>query len=103
MSMLSSTWALPVISRSVRPPVIWISRSASVDLPWSMWATMEQLRMWSSGGVINAFVRPRAPESLFWALRVAGRPLIAGRKDGRKRGLLGVNGSDAGLDGDQGP
>jgi hypothetical protein len=26
-------------------PVCWISRSASVDLPWSIWATMEKLRM----------------------------------------------------------
>ena len=30
-SILSSTWL--VISRAVRPPVCWISRSASVDLP----------------------------------------------------------------------
>jgi hypothetical protein len=27
-----------------RPPQTWISRSASVDLPWSMCATMEKLR-----------------------------------------------------------
>jgi multidrug efflux pump subunit AcrA (membrane-fusion protein) len=31
-----------------RPPVIWISRSASVDLPWSIWATMEKLRIQAS-------------------------------------------------------
>src|SRR5688572_18142144 len=45
MSMLSSTWALPLISRSLRPPVAWISRSASVDLPWSICAMIEKLRM----------------------------------------------------------
>ena len=47
MSMESSTCS--VISRAVSPPVIWISRSASVDLPWSIWATMEKLRMLSNG------------------------------------------------------
>ncbi len=30
-------------------PVLWISRSASVLFPWSIWATMEKLRMRSSG------------------------------------------------------
>jgi NADPH-dependent glutamate synthase beta subunit-like oxidoreductase len=33
------------ISRARRGPGGWISRSASVDLPWSMWATMQKLRM----------------------------------------------------------
>ena len=42
--------ALPLISRSVRPPVAWISRSASVDLPWSIWAMIEKLRMRSMFG-----------------------------------------------------
>src|SRR3989338_8861740 len=28
-------------------PVCSRMRSASVDLPWSMWAMMEKLRMWS--------------------------------------------------------
>src|SRR5947199_6760317 len=45
MSILSSTWALPLISRSVSPPVAWISRSASVDLPWSICAMMLKLRI----------------------------------------------------------
>src|SRR3954451_10268025 len=40
ISILSTTCCLPLISRSVRPPVAWISRSASVDLPWSMCAMM---------------------------------------------------------------
>src|SRR6185369_439120 len=44
-SMESSTCAS--ISRDVRPPVRSMMRSASVDLPWSMWAMMEKLRMWS--------------------------------------------------------
>ena len=47
ISMLSSTWL--VISRAVSPPVVWISRSDSVDLPWSMWATTLKFRMRSTG------------------------------------------------------
>ena len=35
------------VSRSLRPPQRWIRRSASVDLPWSMWAMIEKLRIWS--------------------------------------------------------
>src|SRR5205085_2510350 len=52
MSMESSTCSLPAISRSVSPPVIWIRRSASVDLPWSIWATMAKLRMLEMGAVV---------------------------------------------------
>src|ERR1700752_2731901 len=52
MSMESSTCSLPAISRSDSPPVIWIRRSASVDLPWSIWATMEKLRMLEMGAVV---------------------------------------------------
>src|SRR5437660_201869 len=52
ISMESSTCSLPAISRSVSPPVIWIRRSASVDLPWSIWATMEKLRMLEMGAVV---------------------------------------------------
>src|ERR1041385_9082331 len=37
------------ISRSARPPHIWMKRSASVDLPWSMWAMIEKFRMWLCG------------------------------------------------------
>jgi len=36
------------MSRAATVPVIWMSRSARVDLPWSIWATMEKLRMRSS-------------------------------------------------------
>src|SRR5690554_5451071 len=42
-SMESSTWAS--ISRSLKPPQIWMKRSARVDLPWSMWAMIEKLRI----------------------------------------------------------
>src|ERR1017187_3269470 len=42
-SMESSTCSS--ISRSDSPPHNWIKRSASVDLPWSIWAMMEKLRM----------------------------------------------------------
>ena len=52
MSMLSSTCAL--ISRALRPPVAWISRSASVLFPWSMCAMMEKLRILSM-----LVIRPR--------------------------------------------
>src|SRR5262249_47348908 len=45
ISMESSTCS--TISRWARPPVVWISRSASVDLPWSIWAMMAKLRMLS--------------------------------------------------------
>src|ERR1051325_6588713 len=50
--MESSTRSMPAISRSVSPPVIWIRRSASVDLPWSIWATMEKLRILEMGTVV---------------------------------------------------
>jgi hypothetical protein len=43
MSIESSTCAS--ISRSGKPPQRWISRSASVDLPWSMCAMMEKFLM----------------------------------------------------------
>ena len=33
----------------VSPPVSWISRSASVDLPWSICAMIAKLRMFSIG------------------------------------------------------
>jgi hypothetical protein len=47
ISIESSTCS--VISRSDSAPVVWMSRSARVDLPWSIWATMEKLRMLSMG------------------------------------------------------
>src|SRR5258708_18133202 len=43
-SIESSTCS--AISRSASPPHIWMKRSASVDLPWSIWAMMEKFRMW---------------------------------------------------------
>src|SRR5665648_182768 len=42
------------ISRSATVLVICRMRSASVDLPWSMWAMMEKLRIWE-----KASMRPR--------------------------------------------
>ena len=47
MSMRSRYWAR--ISRSETTPVICSIRSANVDLPWSMWAMMQKLRMFSGG------------------------------------------------------
>src|SRR5436305_5984453 len=43
MSIESRIWSRK--SRSSTPPQRWISRSARVDLPWSMWAMMQKLRM----------------------------------------------------------
>src|SRR6187455_2493526 len=42
------------IDRSETTPVICSIRSASVDLPWSMWAMMQKLRI-SSGGVADGW------------------------------------------------
>jgi hypothetical protein len=47
ISIESSTCS--VISRAVSPPVDWMSRSARVDFPWSIWATMEKLRILEIG------------------------------------------------------
>ena len=49
MSMRSRYWAR--IVRSSTTPVSCSMRSASVDLPWSMWAMMQKLRI--SAGVVN--------------------------------------------------
>src|SRR5262245_58609498 len=45
ISMESSTCS--TISRALSAPVVWIRRSASVDLPWSICATIAKLRMGS--------------------------------------------------------
>src|SRR5215472_16155701 len=45
-SSIESSTCAP-ISRADSPPVRSIRRSASVDLPWSMCAMMEKLRIWS--------------------------------------------------------
>src|SRR5579863_1920217 len=52
-SMLSRTWL--VISRSLSAPVTWISRSARVDFPWSIWAMIAKLRIWAIG--VSVMVR----------------------------------------------
>src|SRR4051794_943741 len=56
-SMLSMNCALR--SRSVSASVASSNRSASVDLPWSMWAMMEKLRMRRVGVDIGAGGRRR--------------------------------------------
>src|SRR5271166_3556436 len=50
MSIESSTCS--TISRSAIVPVSWMSRSASVDLPWSICAIMAKLRMLSIGWAV---------------------------------------------------
>src|SRR3984885_4577670 len=49
ISIESRIWL--VISRLETVPVNWISRSARVDLPWSIWATMEKLRILDRSGI----------------------------------------------------
>ena len=43
-------------SRAERPPQSWINRSASVYLPWSIWAMMEKLRMRERGCASGEFM-----------------------------------------------
>ncbi len=50
MSIRSRYWAR--ICRASTTPVICSIRSASVDLPWSMWAMMQKFRI-ASGGVAD--------------------------------------------------
>jgi hypothetical protein len=52
MSMSSSSCAR--LSRSGNVPVHSMSRSASVDLPWSMWAMMQKSRIRATGVVASA-------------------------------------------------
>src|SRR5215510_523420 len=54
MSIESRICSLPAISRASIAPVSWISRSASVDLPWSICATIEKLRMLWTGAAVMA-------------------------------------------------
>src|SRR5438067_6228663 len=51
ISIVSSTCSR--ISRASSPPQVWISRSASVDLPWSICAMIAKLRIWLSGVVMT--------------------------------------------------
>ena len=44
-SMESRIWSRN--SRAATAPQRWMRRSASVDLPWSMWAMMQKFRMCS--------------------------------------------------------
>ena len=56
-SSVSSTCAF--ISRFCSIPVASINRSANVDFPWSMWATMQKLRI-RDGGVTAGATEERA-------------------------------------------
>ena len=55
----------------------WIRRSASVDLPWSIWATMEKLRMLEMGTVVMgrgiALAHPRAATILLYFKGLSSR------------------------------
>src|SRR5216110_2076370 len=56
ISIVSSTCSR--ISRASSPPQAWMSRSARVDLPWSIWAMIAKLRIWLSGVVIGLLRMP---------------------------------------------
>ena len=71
------------VSRSVSPPVRWISRSASVDLPWSICAMMLKLRIFFSG--LDNFQTFEsgpwtAPSRGCWRARPGGRRFRSGRR-----------------------
>src|SRR5688572_24803583 len=55
------------ISRSASPPHNWMKRSASVDLPWSMCAMIEKLRMrlWAMLYAINKEGAAAPSEALY--------------------------------------
>src|SRR5690606_10860663 len=73
MSIRSRYWAR--MARSSTIPVICSIRSASVDLPWSMWAMMQKLRSRSWG--VDAGAMSRASSAAI--LGVTGiRPLVDG-------------------------
>src|SRR6476620_12161482 len=94
ISMESSTCSLPAISRSVRPPVTWIRRSASVDFPWSIWATMEKLRMLEMGAVVMGagyHSRPRAATILLYFQALSSRLADSKRA---KNALRNADGDD---------
>src|SRR5262245_59146031 len=67
MSMESSTCS--TISRSARPPVDWINRSASVDLPWSICAMIAKLRMFSMAAFMARGLAPVFGSGNRWAWR----------------------------------
>src|ERR1700761_4905636 len=59
ISIESRIWL--VMSRAATVPVNWISRSARVDLPWSIWATMEKLRILDRSGICGGVSRTHPP------------------------------------------
>src|SRR5215212_4557933 len=59
ISIESRIWL--VMSRAATVPVNWISRSAKVDLPWSIWATMEKLRILERSGICGGSSRLKPP------------------------------------------
>ena len=54
MSIVSSSWAS--MSRSSTVRVSSRMRSEMVDFPWSMWATIEKLRMWEVSVVVMGLI-----------------------------------------------
>ena len=62
-SMLSRNWSC--MSRLATVPVSCSKRSARVDLPWSMWAMMQKLRIRETGASVMQRRNPvSGPESV---------------------------------------
>jgi len=51
-------------------PVLWISRSASVDFPWSICATIEKLRMFLSSVMGEGMIEVLGRVKGGWGLAV---------------------------------
>src|SRR5690242_16045796 len=58
-SIVSSSWGRCL--RGSTAPVVSRMRSASVDLPWSMWAMIEKLRTFRAGWVTGKMLRAPQP------------------------------------------
>src|SRR5256885_4326172 len=82
--------------RGSTAPVVSRMRSASVDLPWSMCAMIEKLRMFRAGVVIASAKMLRAPQPAHHQLAD-----LAGLVDAHREGHRGVDGEAREDDGAQ--
>src|SRR5690606_12062898 len=75
------------------PPVSWMRRSASVDLPWSIWATIEKLRMREIGVVMGRrFSRGRGRRQGGAEPGKAGRHAVGSDRTGDRTATGGCRG-----------
>src|SRR6185312_8256403 len=111
IGLSSSTCAS--ISRSDKPPQIWMMRSASVDLPWSTCAMMEKLRMCCMGrerrrraaqtrDYRTALPFPARGKGSWWRLFLGNgdrhEPAGAVARDQQQHGVAGLYGGRGGLE-----